>query len=308
VAEAVSKFAEHPIEMAIIDVNLRDGTAADVIRAGSSIPCILCTQDDQLETFDKMFGDHSITQNIVGYLTKPLHDGVIWNIRAGLRLGATWREQNRLVAEATAQVEEERRIIAQNLHDEIGAHLTQLSWVFGNLDGAIKKTVGQTPESTELLQGISEKGKHLVKSAFGEMSKIVDRLRPEAVNVAGLKVGIEYLIWEWQEAAPGVKFEIELGDDLDKVDTRRASTIYRIVQEGITNAMRHAEPTRIHVKLVCGESELEIAVQSTGSLLHERGNYRLTSLRERTSSLGGVLRFNIDPNLGKSFLRVLVPL
>jgi len=289
VAEAIAILASHPIELAILDVYLHDGTAADVIRAAGAIPCILCTRDLEGAAFAKMFSDHSITQNVVGFITKPLYEGVIWNIRAGLRVGMERKEQNRLVAEATAQLEDERKIIAQVLHDEMGTYLTQFTWMFGNLESAVKDAQELTESLRNNLGDIANKGNDLTTKAHAALSAIVSRLRSEVVNVAGLHIAIEHLIFQWEESAPTVRFKYEATGDFDKVDLRRSDIIYRIVQEGITNAMRHTIPVSIQVSVTCREKDLEICVRSVGSVLHERGHYKLTSLRERTASLGGVL-------------------
>jgi signal transduction histidine kinase len=306
VDEALEKLATYAIELAILDVHFEEGNAVDLIRASGSVPCMICTRMEVGETFNNIFTDDSVMQNIVGILSKPLPPMAIWYIRAALRVGATWREQNRLVAEATAQVEEERRAIAQNLHDDMGCHLMQLAWTYGTLQNVIKNSPDLSPSIQSSLGEIVERGKSLTNAAKTDLSKIVTQIRPEAVSVSGLRGGIDLLVAEWQETAPDVCFELEAEHDLGKVDLRRAGVIYRIVQEGITNAMRHAQPVSIHVQLCFDEKDLTISIRSKGSILLERNHCKLTTLRERTSSLGGVLRFTCDPKIGESLLRIVI--
>ena len=306
VQEAVTAMSSQIIDLAIIDVHLPDGTAIDIVRRAGQTPCLLCTQDDNEPTFRKMFEDSSVSETIVGYLTKPLQPGIIFSIRAGLQIGHERQIRNRLVAEATAVLEEERRHIAQNLHDAMGASLTQLNWIFIGIERAFKSATVDSKLRDEIATFCSQ-GKDLVADAHKEVSEAVTQLRPEIVSVAGLKAGIEYMMDQWERTAPTVEFEHELDPGLAKVDLRKVGVLYRLVQEGITNAMRHADPSSIRVVMVCHSSSITLAVQSSGRIKEVKDNYALTILRERTSSLGGTLQFSCDNRSGETSLLVTIP-
>lgn len=307
VKEAVALLASQDFDLAILDVHLPDGNAADIVRNAGTVPCLICTEDQQMPTYNQLLADSSIAQNIVNYIVKPLQQSVIWTIRSAIRFGQERDLRNRQVAAATASYEEERRQIGQNLHDSMGAFLAQLSWIFSRIDGAMGNS-GIDKELAATVQAICKEGKQLVEGAHREVSEAVTQLRPEAVNVAGLRTAIEYMLEQWRMTAPTVKFEYACNVDLEQIDSRRSGTIYRLVQEGLTNAMRHTDPTHIAVAMNARNDQLILTIKSKGRVLVEKDTYKLTVLRERTSSLGGVLQFVIDPACQESSLAITLPM
>jgi len=309
VREARALMAAHGIALAIVDINLPDGTAADVVRSAGALPCLLCTQDDKEPTFQSMFSDISIAQNLVGYLIKPLQQSAIWSIRAGLEIGRERQIRNHLIAEATAQLEEERRLIAQNLHDTMGAAITQLTWILSGIDRAVSASSVDMSLSKEK-QSIATAcldGKKVLAQAHADVSQAIMQLRPEAVSVGGLKIAIEDMIVQWGNAAPQVAFKLVHASFLDKVDARRAGAIYRLIQEGTTNVMRHTDPVEVLIEVIDRDSSLILKILSKGKILVEKDTYRLTVLRERTSSLGGMLQFICNAGLKETCLVVSIP-
>ena len=307
VQEAIAQMSRQVFDLLLVDVHLPDGTAADVIHASGTMPCLLCTQDDVEPTFRRIFDDASISQNIVGYLTKPLKRGAIWSIRAGLEIGRARQVRNRLVAEATANLEKERQQIAHNLHDAMGASLTQLIWAFFSIEREMKAH-GADPALIEKITVICEQGTRIVRDAHAEVSQAVTQLRPDAVDVVGLRSAIEYMVAQWHATAPAVHFEYTATADLEAVDVRIAGIVYRLVQEGITNAMRHLDPVSVNVDLSCRERNLFLVVLAHGKIREEKDSYLLTVLRERTSSLGGDLQFTCDVAREESRLLVTIPI
>lgn len=307
VKEAVALLGSDDFDLAILDVHLPDGNAADIVRHAGTVPCLICTEDQQIPTYNQLLSDSSIAQNIVNYIVKPLQQGVIWTIRSAIRFGRERDLRNRLVAEATASYEEERRQIGQNLHDSMGAFLAQLSWIFSRIDGAMHNP-GIDQQLGTTVQAICKEGRQLVEAAHREVSEAVTQLRPEAVNVAGLRTAIEFMLEQWKMTAPTVKFEFSCTADLEKIDSRRSGTIYRLVQEGLTNAMRHTDPTHVAVAMNARNDQLTLAIKSKGRVLVAKDTYKLTVLRERTSSLGGVLQFAVDPACQESSLTITMPM
>ena len=309
VREAKALMAEHCIALAIVDINLPDGTAADVVRRAGDLPCLLCTQDDKEPTFQGMFADISIAQNLVGYLIKPLQHSAIWSIRAGLEIGRERQMRNRLIAEATAQLEEERRLIAQNLHDSMGAAITQLTWIFSGID----KAVGTSSDDQNIRAHMSSiktacsEGNKILAQAHADVSQAVTQLRPEVLSVGSLKIALEDMVRQWRKAAPLVAFQLVHGPFVDKIDTRRAGSLYRLVQEGITNVMRHTDPASVLVEMIDRDASVILKILSQGKILAENDTYKLTVLRERASSLGGVLQFICDAEREETCLVVSIP-
>ncbi len=309
VHEAVAILSQYTIELAIVDINLPDGTAADVVREAVSTACLLCTQDDTEPTFKRLFADPSLSEKLVGYLTKPLQPGAIWSIRAALEIGRERQMRNRTVGDATAALEEERRQIAQNLHDAMGASLAQLTWVFSNINQVLHDaTAGTNLPLVQKISAICAQGKAIVADAHKDVTQAISLLRPEAVSVAGLRAAIEYMVEQWERSAPTVKFTCEIGPDVERVDMRRAGIVYRLLQEGITNAMRHTAAVSVQVRVACNKKMLCLTVISQGKPLKEKSNYELVVLRERTSSLGGQLKFTHNAKHEEHTLVIDIPI
>jgi signal transduction histidine kinase len=308
VGESIDCLAAHSIELAIVDLNLPDGTAADLIRAAGALPCVLCTQTDAGGALDQIFDDPFVADNVVGFLVKPLPRDFIWTIRGWLRVARQRKDRNRVIGEATAQLEEERRLIAQNLHDSMGACLTKLVWMFDGIDRTVKEFPAIDEKLAREMKNQTDNARRFVAETHSGVAEMVTQLRPEAISVAGLRRGVEYMMSDWESAAPTVNFKTNIAVEVDRVDFRRAGVVYRLVQEGVTNAMRHSQPTTLSVHMACKRGELVLVVEAEGTPFDERDHYELTVLRERTASLGGALQFTCDGKLGQSTLHVTIPL
>ena len=309
VQEATAILESHRIDLAILDVYLPDGTAADIVRAAGLMPCMLCTRDIADETFRQMFEKQEVAHNIVGYLPKPLPAQAIWQVRAGYLIGKSRMMRDRLIAEATAKHEDGCRVIERNLHDAIGASLAQTTWVLSGIDKALASSADVPAGLEDTIRKLTARGRSILQATHAEVSKILKELRPEEVVVTSLKHAIEFMVAEWQAVAPGVTFRCRIADEVHDIDIRRAATIFRLVQEGITNAMRHAAPRVIDVELTCRKQQLLVQILSEGEIpTQESETYALTILRERTASLGGMLQFTCSAADGTSRLKILIPL
>ena len=76
---------------------------------------------------------------------------------------------------------------------------------------------------------------------------ILGRLRPTEVTELGFEAAIDELVAFWRERQPGIAFDVELRVDETGLSDAMLETLYRVVQEGLTNAVRHARPSRIEI-------------------------------------------------------------
>jgi signal transduction histidine kinase len=218
-------------------------------------------------------------------------------------------ERNRLVAEATAALESERQTIARNLHDGMGAFLSQMSWLFDGLKKSTSNLDINSVASEKILE-ICDAGKKAVTQAYAEVSRAVTELRPEEVSIVGLRGAIEYLMDTWQKTAPDVEFNCEICPELDKVDPRKSGILFRLVQEALTNVMRHTSPNNVAVNFQCVHKLLRLTVASQGNILKEYAgeNVAPRMLRERTTLLGGNMKFEYSVSKQSSKVVITIPL
>lgn len=181
------------------------------------------------------------------------------------------------------RLEEERRLIAHELHDEFGQSVTAIR----SLAQAI---VGQSsqPPMQDAARLISEEAARLYDAMHG----LIPRLAPAAADTLSLAEALEGLVRDLQSRHPAVA--LTLTHDLAGNPGPGVSlAAYRVVQEGLINALRHAHATRIEVELRSAARSLTVTVSDDGVGLPEDwsrpGHYGLRGLGDRVGQLGGKL-------------------
>ena len=120
---------------------------------------------------------------------------------------------------------------------------------------------------------------------------MVSQLRPLALDHFGLADALQDLCDDWRERLPDAGLSLSINGELDGLDDAMATAVYRIVQEAVTNALRHAGASRIEVRLQASGSALELDVTDNGSgridAFHSPGHFGVHGMRERAQALGG---------------------
>lgn len=191
------------------------------------------------------------------------------------------REMSLLVEQ---RVEEERRLIAHELHDEFGQSVTAIR----SLAMAIATQSTQAP-MTEAARLISDEAARLYDAMHG----LIPRLMPVSLDTLGLAETLENLVRDWQRRNPDIQLRLrhELPSELGPSITLAA---YRVVQEGLINALRHAQATQIEIDLESNSSDrMVVTVADDGVGLPQTwsrpGHFGLRGLTERVEHLGGRL-------------------
>lgn len=156
--------------------------------------------------------------------------------------------------------EEERAEIARDLHDEVGPYLFAISVDAGD----IPRLLGEANARDEIAGragSIREAASHIQK----QVRAILRQLRPTDALELGLGAGIEELIAFWTRRRPELRVELKLDLDGVTVARRIEAVAYRLVQESISNAVRHGEPGRIAVTLAATDGELLVEVLDDGA-------------------------------------------
>jgi len=216
-------------------------------------------------------------------------------VRARLEEG---RELARLVEQS---VEEERHLIAHELHDEFGQSVTAIR----SLAMAIATQSGE-PGMSKAARLISDEAARLYDAMHG----LIPRLAPPSLDTLGLAESLETLVRDWQQRHPSPRLELrhQLPADLGTSVTLAA---YRVVQEGLVNAVRHARAQQVAIEVGVAEDRMIVSVSDDGVGLTENwarpGHFGLRGLTERVQRLGGTLQVgNCEPR--GACLRAEIPL
>jgi two-component system sensor histidine kinase UhpB len=137
--------------------------------------------------------------------------------------------------------DEERQLIAHELHDEFGPHLFALR----ASAAVLAKTIGDQPAARAAASAIEAQ----VGELQGQNRRILADLRPAALEELGLVEALEALVAHWRRADPKMAVTLDLDPRVEALGDRASLMAYRFVQEAMTNAFRHAGATRIEASL-----------------------------------------------------------
>jgi signal transduction histidine kinase len=205
------------------------------------------------------------------------------------------RSRERLV---TAR-EEERRRLRRDLHDGLGPQLASLTLTIAAARELLQHDVGAADALLHELAAHTQ-------SATADIRRIVYDLRPPALDDLGLLQAIREQAARLSQR--GLEITVDVPDCLPPLPAAVEAAAYRIVQEALTNVVRHANAGACTVRLALSDG-LEITVEDDGIGLWEgkRAGVGLTSIRERSAELGGVSRIDTAPGAGTR-IHVRLPL
>ena len=207
------------------------------------------------------------------------------------------REQLRALSERLRRAKEEEGVrIARELHDELGSALTSLKWSLLGL----KKT--DPDASTETLDEKISEMVSLVDDTINVVRRISAELRPGVLDDLGLVSAIEWQAQQFQSNT-GIECECDfLVDDVD-MDREQSTVVFRILQEAMTNILRHAHATNVNVVMEEEDGEIILEVTDNGRGITETeqlgaGSLGLLGMRERANSIGGSVHINGTSGIG----------
>jgi PAS domain S-box-containing protein len=223
--------------------------------------------------------------------------------RSEEELQGSFRQLRELTARLQSVREEERTKVAREIHDELGQALTAIKIDLASLIGALR-----ADQEAEV-----EKGKAILKlvdETILSVRRIATELRPGILDDLGLVAAVEWAAEEF-EARTGIQCHLDLPEGDIVLDQERTTAIFRIFQETLTNVTRHAEATRVDVRLgrEDGNIVLEVRDNGRGIAAEELSSGRslgILGMRERALLLGGELTIRGAPGKGTT-VKVLIP-
>jgi signal transduction histidine kinase len=211
------------------------------------------------------------------------------------------REQLRALAGRLQAVrEEERTKIAREIHDVLAQELTRmkidLSWLSKRL------SVGLIDLDPQAVRDRLDTLNQLADTTISTVQKIAAELRPVVLDSLGLSAAIEWQAEEFQ-ARTGIHCEAVLPDEEFELDREAATGLFRIVQESLTNIVRHAQATQVDIVLELEDHNLRLDVQDNGvgfdeTRMKDPHSLGLLGMRERALLLDGKFEIRGSPGAG----------
>ena len=188
------------------------------------------------------------------------------------------------MSERMAQTRERNRL-AREIHDTLGHTLTGISAGLDACLALVDVSPDETKKQLELLAGVSREG-------IRDIRRSVHELRPDSLERLSLEVAIRKMIVEMSQVS-GVQIYFDTEEEHLKFDKDEESAIYRVIQEGITNAVRHGQAGRIWISLKRKDGEIILTIRDDGSGCKEmKSGFGTRHIRERIEMLQGTVSFD----------------
>ena len=210
------------------------------------------------------------------------------------------RELAALSTHLQSSAEKEKSELARTLHDELGGLLTaakmDLSWLQSRLD---------TPVHQERLAQLGS----VLDEAMSLKRRVVEELRPSLLDHFGLATALRAYVEATCNKA-GLQATIRLPDESEAIPRDLAITLFRIVQEGLTNIMRHAQATHVTLEFGAGSEGYAITLQDDGhgfdsNSTQGQGRHGIMGMQHRVRALGGRFSLESKPGQGTTLMVTL---
>jgi light-regulated signal transduction histidine kinase (bacteriophytochrome)/anti-sigma regulatory factor (Ser/Thr protein kinase) len=278
--------AAHRLRLSLLEMTLRrvDQTARE--REA------LRRQQDQLtQELDRRLGDWQRTAEALKRETE--------------RRAVLEAELSQVLRRTVADQEAERLRIARELHDTLGQSLTLLQL---GLQGLSQTTAGTAEFAADLAS------LKTLAAGFGrDLNRLAWEIRPTALDDLGIQTAIRNLLETWSERS-GIAFDLHLTLNDERLSQEIETTLYRVLQEALTNVVRHADATRVGVVLNSSEKLVTMIIEDDGhgffSDNTDLGNLPpkrlgLLGIRERVALVDGSLEVESSPGSGTTmFVRI----
>jgi PAS domain S-box-containing protein len=242
------------------------------------------------------------TESIPRFLMAIVED-ITERKRAQEELQHSFKQLRALTARLQVIREEERKSVAREIHDELGQALTAIKIDLVSL-------MRQLPADQQQKRKGPDSILELVDYTIQSVRKISTELRPGILDDLGLVAAVEWAAEEF-EARTGTRCRLDLPEDNIEIDQERATAVFRIFQETLTNVARHADASEVGIRLAKENGDLTLEVRDNGRGIGEEQlsggrSLGILGMRERATLLGGELGIIGSPQKGTT-IRVRIP-
>ena len=228
-------------------------------------------------------------------------------------------EENRQVTHLIQRhIEDERRSLARELHDELGQYVTAIKTFAVGIANKTKIAIVATENNQpipDLLPAIESNAQTIVAAAnhiYDGMHNIIRQLRPGSLDNLGLSETLLDAVNNWQVQNPHIAISLKLSGNLDDLGEVLNINIYRMVQESINNALKHADAKSIDIALSVRKTGIfELVVKDDGrgmdiDEVDQSNHFGLLGMRERVEGLRGNFSVKSKANSGTE-IKINIP-
>ncbi len=250
--------------------------------------------------------DASISQVTVDgqkFFTVILRD-VTERVQSDAAIARSHADLRGLSRAANEALESERRRVARELHDELGQQLTAMKIDMTELEHALAIERPELQTRCVHLRG-------LIDQTVASTRRIAADLRPLMLDDLGLGAALEWLAQNTSQRT-GIGVRLAIDEALTEVPDPHASTIFRIVQESLTNVARHASASKVDIEVRSDNAHALVSVRDNGRGIaagdqDKRGSFGLLGIKERARLLGGHASIENHPG-GGAVVKAHLPL
>jgi two-component system sensor histidine kinase UhpB len=216
-------------------------------------------------------------------------------------------EKRRLIARGNELVEEERYRISAEIHDHLGASLTVVNMKANHIE-TLASSGPIAPERAAEIERVAQAISVTTQGLYSKARDIVRSLRPEVIDTLGLKRAIADMVRNYDEIHPACEFTFFSGTGFPDLRGSEAITAYRLVQEALTNVVKHSSATKSSIRLDRLETlqMMILTVADTGigfdPSARPLNSVGLIGMRERVSASGGTMHIESTPNRGTTIV------
>lgn len=219
-------------------------------------------------------------------------------------------EKRKLIQKVNSAVEDERKSIAIEIHDELNATL-----IAARLNSQRILAIAQNADDDSDMAEIKDHAESIItltSNLYASARNIVRRLRPEVLDMLGLQGAIEEMMHTYDVAHPDCRFEFESIGDFSKLKSDLAIAVYRLVQEALSNVVKHATASRAQVSLLLDKEIgiLHVSVTDNGTGFDPvtiTPGIGIIGMRERVHAFNGQIDIRSDANNGTE-IKIRLPI
>ncbi len=210
------------------------------------------------------------------------------------------QNNHRLTQQIIRLQEDERKNLAQDIHDEIGQYLTAIHVDASAILGA--KKMATAKESAGAISNIT-------RQMMTTIHELLQRLRPRVLDELGLGLALAELIHSWRQRNRNIALIHNINSDLGQVDESVAITAYRVMQECLTNVSKHAKAQQLTINVSQDDRYVRLEIEDDGlgfDATKNSNGYGLAGMKERVQGLFGSMTINTSIG-GGTQITVLLP-